>query len=94
MTKLDDITSGLCLVKDYITAMSEDVTDNSHKSHEVIRELKYQSTETKKQLKESEEKLNGCQLQVKSLLKSLETVEGEKAAIQQQLVDQEQVISS
>ena len=100
VAKLDDVSSALSLLKDYVTTMSEDVTGNSHRNHEVIKELRYQSTEGKRQLKDSEEKVITCQMQIKSLHKMVDTVKEDNAvlkeenvALQDQIVNQEQEVN-
>ncbi len=85
VTELDDITSGLSLLKDYITTMSEDVTDNTHRSHEVIGELRQQLTEAKRQIKTSRESESACQLQLKSSLKMIDSLQQEKAQLRKEI---------
>ena len=84
VTELDDITSGLSLLKDYITTMSEGMTNDTHKSHEVIGKLRQQLTEAERQLKRSLESESGCQLQLKSSLKMIDTLQQEKAQLRKE----------
>lgn len=92
VTKLDDITSGLSLLREYIVTMSEDITDNTHKSHEVIKQLRHEVNDLRKQLKNSEELAGKCQTQLKSSLKMAETVRKENTKLQQQVEEQEEQV--
>ena len=92
VTKLDDIPSGLCLLKEYIMTMSEDITDSTHKSHEVIKGLRQQLTETKKQLKESRELTMAKQAQLASSQKTVDTLMEEKANLKKESAKQEEEV--
>ena len=99
--KLDDITSGLSLLKDYITTMSQDVTDSSRKSHEVIKELRSQLADANNQLKESQRQMDKMRMEaetsemhIKSTLKMVDNIKEEKAVLRRQVVQQEEEVST
>lgn len=94
VTKLDDITSGLSLLKDYIVTMSEDITDNTHKSHEVIKQLRKEATALNAKLKESNELATTCQTQLKSSIKMVESVKKENISLQQKIEEQDEQVST
>ena len=55
---LDDITSALSLLKDYVSTMSSDVTKNNEKRTRLINQLKEQIVSLQAEAKESTEKIH------------------------------------
>lgn len=54
--QLDDITSGLSLLKDYVSTMSSDITRNIDKKKRLVNQLKEEVASLQAQAKENDEK--------------------------------------
>ena len=61
VTKLDDITSCLTILRDYITAWSHDVTKNNRTLHEEVRQARVQSADVELQLQETVNESEGVE---------------------------------
>lgn len=59
--KLDDITSCLTILRDYITAWSRDITKNSHTLQEEVRRAKVQLADVEMQLQETMNESEGIE---------------------------------
>lgn len=71
VVKLDDITSCLTVLRDYITTWSRDVTKNSHTLQEEVRQAKVQLADIEMQLQETIRESEGVE---DSLLNQLQVV--------------------
>jgi hypothetical protein len=69
VTKLDDVTSCLTVLRDYITAWSCDVTKNSHSLREEVRQARVQMADMEMQLQETMKESEGVE---NSLLNQLQ----------------------
>jgi hypothetical protein len=69
VTKLDDVTSCLTVLRDYITAWSCDVTKNSHSLQEEVRQARVQMADMEMQLQETMKESEGVE---NSLLNQLQ----------------------
>ena len=69
VVKLDDITSCLTILRDYITAWSHDVTKNSHTLQEDVRRAKVQLADVGMQLQDTMRESEGVET---SLLNQLQ----------------------
>ena len=69
VTKLDDITSCLTILRDYITSWSRDVTKNSHTLQEEVRRATEQLADVEMQLQETMKESEGVET---SLLNQLQ----------------------
>jgi hypothetical protein len=76
--KMDDITSGLSLLKDYLSTMSSDVNSNLEKRQRLIYQLKSEMSQLQVELKEASEKYNELEEEIdmkeKDLIKSTQQV--------------------
>ena len=69
VTKLDDITSCLTVLRDYVTTWSRDVTKNSHTLQEEVRRAKERLADVEMQLNETMKESEGVET---SLLNQLQ----------------------
>lgn len=78
VVKLDDITSCLTVLRDYITTWSRDVTKNSHTLQEEVRQAKVQLADVEMQLQETLRESEGVE---DSLLNQLQVVSSPRPAV-------------
>lgn len=78
VVKLDDITSCLTVLRDYITTWSRDVTKNSHTLQEEVRQAKVQLADVEMQLQETLRESEGVE---DSLLNQLQVVSSGRPAV-------------
>lgn len=78
VVKLDDITSCLTVLRDYITTWSRDVTKNSHTLQEEVRQAKVQLADVEMQLQETLRESEGVE---DSLLNQLQVVNSPRPAV-------------
>ena len=98
--QLDDITSGLSLLKDYVSTMSNDVTKNNDKRKRLIHQLKNQVAEMETKLKMEAEKQEKLQEELESkedeLVSSslqLQVIKEEKNKLWSQVLEQREEVS-
>ena len=96
---LDDITSGLSLLKDYVSTMSNDVTKNNDKRKRLIHQLKNQVAEMETKLKMESEKQEKLQEELESkedeLVSSslqLQVIKEEKNKLWSQVLEQREEV--
>lgn len=97
--QLDDITSGLSLLKDYVSTMSNDVTKNNDKRKRLIHQLKDQVVEMETKLKMEAEKQEKLQEELESkedeLASSslqLQVIKEEKTKLWSQVIEQREEV--
>ena len=97
--QLDDITSGLSLLKDYVSTMSNDVTKNNDKRKRLIHQLKNQVAEMETKLKMETEKQEKLQEELESkedeLVSSslqLQVIKEEKNKLWSQVLEQREEV--
>ena len=100
VTQLDDISSGLSLLKDYVSTMSSDVTKSIDKRNRVVPQLQEQLEKKKGELKdmqgkvtELEEEVQSKESDLASTSLQLQVTSDEKRKFWSQVVEQREQVS-